>query len=65
MPDATQLLNYLVLLRLQLQLVRKMLPFATAAKSEMLAERLYPILAERTELNHLCLTIRTLLLDYP
>ncbi|MCK7531748.1 MAG: hypothetical protein MZV63_12350 [Marinilabiliales bacterium] len=42
-PDPCKIIPYLLFLELKLKVIRKMLPFASAANSEMPATWLYPV----------------------
>ena len=64
LADAGKLVFHLLLLRLNLLLVRQVLPFATAADAEVLAHRLLTDVAFFDEANHLRLAVLMFLLDY-
>jgi len=64
LADAGELVFHLLLLRLDLFLVRKVLPFATATDAEVLAHRLLSYVALLDEANHLRLAILMFFLNY-
>ena len=64
LADAGKLVFHLLLLRLNLLLVRQVLPFATTADAEVLAHRLLTDVAFFDEANHLRLAVLMFLLDY-
>ena len=64
LADAGELVFHLLLLRLDLLLVRKVLPFATATDAEVLAHRLLSYVALLDEANYLRLAILMFFLNY-
>ena len=64
LSDAGKLVFHLLLLRLDLFLVREVLPFATATDTEVLAHRLLSYVALLDEANYLRLAILMFFLNY-
>ena len=64
LTDARQLVFHLLLFHLELCLVGQLLPLATAADAEMLAERLYAYITIFLISNDLCLHVRVFFSAY-